>query len=777
MSAPARSAATPFSEQRKALFSDTSLRGPAFCRAYAALVDEWLTELLGDEPDLALVAIGGYGRRELAPGSDLDLVLVHRGRRDVANVARTIWYPIWDSGLALDHSVKTVKEALNVARSDLKAAVGLVDARPVAGDTALGDELAEGVRSLWQKHARSFMRQLGDAVADRHTRMGDVAFLLEPDLKEGRGGLRDVHALHIAALAVPVIPEEDLVGDAAGALVAARVELHRLTGRSADRLTLQEQESVAHQLDLPDADTLMQGIATAARTIGWSSNDAWRRIQSWLAGPGSRVARRDRELSPGVVLRDDEVVIEAGADLSDESLSLRVAAAAAHAGAPISRRTLTDLRDKAVPPGHPWRTTTRDALVDVLSAGPAAVHAFEALDQYGLVVRVLPEWEPVRSRLQHNPYHRYTVDRHLLEAAASAAALLSRVSRPDLLLVGAWLHDLGKGYPGDHTAAGTGLMDRIATRMGFPPADVEVLVGLVRNHLLLSDAATKRDIRDPVTVTQVAEAVGDTLSLELLHALTEADMKATGETAWTPWKQGLLADLVAQVERVLRGAEPEPRPQVLEPELRELAAQAGGGLMVRASGPELIVAAPDRAGLFCQIAGVLSLHGLDIVAADAWSADDGMVVDVFRVHRTLGGDPDWRAFHRDLAKALDGALALEARLAERVRTYAFQSAPKTRAPISVGVTVDNDASEDASVIEVRAPDALGALYRIAHAFVELQLDIRHAKVLTMGEQVVDSFYVVDRSGKKLVDGDRIAELERAVLFELSRLTPPPRSSP
>jgi len=210
---------------------------------------------------------------------------------------------------------------------------------------------------------------------------------------------------------------------------------------------------------------------------------------------------------------------------------------------------------------------------------------------------------------------------------------------------------------------------------------------------------------------------------------------------------------------------------VLEPQLQELARQAGGGLLVKAEGPELIVVAPDRPGLFCHVAGVLSLHGLDIVAADAWSADGGMVVDVFRVHRSLGGDPDWRGFHRDLAKVLDGALALEARLADRVRAYATHGARRTRRPINVGVTVDNHASEDASVVEVRAPDALSVLYRIAHAFVELQLDIRHAKVLTMGAEVVDSFYVVDRQGEKLTDKDRIAELERAVLFELSRLAP------
>jgi [protein-PII] uridylyltransferase len=769
VSGPATWAKTPFSEQRRALLDDHGLQGPAFCRALAGLVDSWLAGLLGDEPDVALVAVGGYGRGELAPGSDLDIILIHRDRKDVKTVADRIWYPIWEAKLDLDHSVKTVKEAIAVASGNLKASLGLIDGRTVAGDPTLGSELIERARAQWQRDARRWMRTLGDAVATRHARVGDVAFLLEPDLKEGRGGLRDVNAIRAAALAVQFIPDEDLsVLGSSEVLVAARVELHRNTGRTTDRLTLQEQDGVAHALGMTDADELMKAVSTAARTIGWASDDAWRGIARWLEGPGSRFKGRTRLISEGVMAVDDAIVVSADADLEDDSLALRVAAASASTGAPIARSTLERLRIGPTALGDPWSDPAREALLELLAAGEASIYPAEALDQYGLLVRILPEWEHVRSLLQHNPYHRFTVDRHLLAASAEAARITNRVTRPDLLLVAALLHDLGKGYPGDHTAVGADLVETITRRMGFPAEDVATLTALARLHLLLAETATRRDIRDPSTITRVAFAVKDPLVLELLHALTEADAKATGPTAWGSWKAGLVEELVSKVASALQGDSLSLAERALDPTFLQLVEKAAGSLYIQATGPELVVVAPDRPGLFCHVAGVLSLHGLDVLAADAWTAPGGMAVEVFHVHRNLGGEPRWEQFEQDLSRALEGELALEARLAERADAYASKRRPRTRRRVRASVTVDNDASAAASVIEVRGLDELGFLYRVTHALFEHQLDIRHAKVSTLGHEVIDSFYVVDQRGAKLVQPDRIAELERAVTVGTGR---------
>ena len=574
-----------------------------------------------------------------------------------------------------------------------------------------------------------------------------------------------------AAVACPVVSDDHLARlDAEKVLVRARVAMQRLNGRS-DRLVLQSQDGVARALGLADADGLMRAVSSAARTIAWASDDAWRRIDVWLDKRSSRSVMPDRIESPGVVVREGETVIDGNADLSDGSLILRVGAAAASTETPIATATLQRLRAEAVGPGDRWSPEARTALFELLAAGPPAVAAFEALDQYDLLTRVLPEWEPVRSKPQHNPYHRYTVDRHLVEAAVEAGALRHRVARPDLLLLGAWLHDLGKGYPGDHSTVGAELMEAISARIGFPPHERAVLVALARDHLLLSDAATRRDVRDPATSTRVAEAVGDLQTLELLHALSEADGKATGPSAWSAWKAALVDELVASVAARLAGW-PEERAFGLDPALERLVVEAAGGLLVQVEGSTLVVVSPDRPGLFCDLTGVLCLHGLEVVAADLWSAPgigEGMAVDTFVFHRIGGGDPDWTRFRSDLERALDGGLALEARVAARAREYGVRFRGLGR-PVEPSVLVDNDASADASVVEVRGPDAMGALYRIARALSDMRLDIRHAKVLTLGHEIVDSFYVVDLRGLKLTDPERIAELERAVLFELSRLT-------
>ena len=757
-----------------ALLADESLHGAAFCRAYAALVDTWMVTLLGDEPGIALVAVGGYGRGELCPGSDVDLLLVHahRSNRDVAAAAERVWYPLWDAGLELGHATRTVKQAIALADRDLKTGTSLLDLRWVAGERAPAEELAVRAREQWQRRRKRELNALARGVQERHARSGEVAFLLEPDLKEGRGGLRDVHTLGWAGMAHHILLEGN---DAALAreyatLLAVRVELQRRTGRSGDHLLLQEQDGVAGALGFADADALMADVAASARVIAWTSDDAWRRIVSSLRGPPGRMARRDRPLAAGVVLRDGEVALSPDVDpRGNRVLVLTAAAAAAQAGAPIARRSLDRLAADGVGPGgddgfDPWPAEARHALLTLLGAGVDAIPVLEALDHRGLLVRVLPEWEPVRSRPQRNAYHRFTVDRHLCETVAVAAALARRVSRPDLLLVGAWLHDLGKGYPGDHTDAGMELMGRIAPRLGFPASDVDVLVALVRHHLLLADAATRRDISDASTIATVAEAVGDRDTLDILAALTEADSRATGDTAWTPWKERLVVELVWRVGAALEGRAPEPSrfPTTAH---RRLLADADGRLRVGVDDALVTVVAPDRPGLLCRVAGTLALHGLEVLAADAWSTDDGLALEELRVEHALGGTVDWERFEADLERALDGRLDLEGGLADRARTYASR-APQAAAPAQPRVIVDRSASDRATVVEVRAPDGVGVLYRITRAIADLGLDVRAARVATLGHEVVDSFYLCDVSGSPVDDDAVLRRLEAAVLGSL-----------
>ncbi|HUO47826.1 MAG TPA: ACT domain-containing protein, partial [Acidimicrobiales bacterium] len=577
-------------------------------------------------------------------------------------------------------------------------------------------------------------------------------------------------------------------------------ELHRGSGRAGDRLLLQEQDHVAADLGLEDADALMAGIAEAGRTVAWVTDDAWRRRALWTparrrrrwgrrpgatadadaqGAQGSGLLRRvesgialrlGAEADPGARdLSDAQVVLDEGADpAADPTLALRLAAVAAERSLPIDRGSLGVLADHAPAPPEPWPDDLRAAFVRVLQAGQPAIAAIEALDQRGLLVRLLPEWAAVRNRPQRNAYHTYTVDRHLLEAATNAAPAALRVDRPDLLLVGTLLHDIGKGYPGDHTEAGIELVPVIAGRMGFGPDDVDVLVSLVRNHLLLADLATRRDLDDPATVQAVVDAVGDRGRLELLAALTEADSLATGPAAWGPWKAGLVADLVGRANAALGGKEdtgPVHAFGAVTDRHRALMAQVErlGRSIVAADPPTVTVVARDRPGLLATVTGVLALRGLDVRSANVAGEDD-FAVETFVVEPTRGRWPDWDLVADETDAALRGSLPLSERLTEQARVYASGRRPSASRPVETRVSIDNGASTRRTVVDVRAADEVGLLHRVTTALFELDLDVVAARVVTLGQEVVDAFYVRDRDGGgKVTEPDRLKRIERHVL--------------
>jgi|HubBroStandDraft_1064217.scaffolds.fasta_scaffold01223_4 [protein-PII] uridylyltransferase len=722
-------------------------------------VDRWLAELLGAEPRVALVAVGGYGRRELLPRSDLDVVLLHDGRDGIADIADRIWYPVWDSGAELDHAVRTVPQARRVARNDLKVALGLLSARHVAGDPDLTERLREGALEDWRAAAPTRLAELHAAHDERAKMFGELAFLLEPDLKEARGGLRDVHAIQAVAAAWVAPAPGPKVRTAYEQVLDTRHALHEVTGRRLDRLVLEEQDEVARAIGLLDGDVLLRMLAGAARTIAYAVDHTFRQADRLR---GRRLRRRPAERRPladAVVEQDGEVVLARAAEPADDPvLVLRAAAAAAQAALPLAPRTLDRLAE-CPPLAVPWPASARDALLALLGAGPSAVSVWEALDTEGLVTALIPDWERVRNRPQRNPLHKFTVDRHLVETAAHAAALTREVARPDLLLIAALLHDIGKGWPGDHSVTGAVVAGDVGRRMGLPDPDVELIAAAVRHHLLLPMVATRRDLDDPVTVRQVAALVPSRALLELLHALAIADGLATGPAAWNDWKATLVADLVRRVAAVLDG-EPTPEPAPLRADQLELAADGGPAATVR--GSEVTVVAPDRPGLLWRAAGVLASHRLAVRSANATSVQ-GTAVTVFDVEPEFGDPPDPTLVAGDLRRMLLGRLDVEDRLERRAR-----AAPPhgTRVP-APRVTLVDGASETATVVEVRAHDAPGLLWRVGRALGECGLNVRAARVETLGAEVVDVFYVTDEDGAPLTDRDRRRATIGSVLAALA----------
>jgi [protein-PII] uridylyltransferase len=758
------------SQVRAAVLRRPGLVGVELRVALADAYDDWLRGLVPERPGLALVAVGGLGREELAPYSDLDLVLLHDGRvPDLSSVADSIWYPIWDAGVGLDHSVRTVDDAVSVAKDDLKALLGLLDIRHIAGDAGMWGPLRARVLDIWRATALKRFPEMQELSQQRWAVAGEAAFLLEPNIKDSRGALRDAQQLHALAVA-QVVDLPTSVRAAYPMLLDVRGELHRRTGRAEDVLRLQELASIAESLELyddggePDGDAVLRMVNDAARTVAYELDMAWHRIERdnrptrrrlFSANPDpSRVG-----LARDVVAQDDEVGLARYCDPSaDPGLVVRAARAAAEHDLRLSEFTLARLAESAAEVPVPWPDQVRADFVSLLGAGVPAVRVLESLDHAGLLERLIPEWRDVRSKAQHNPVHRFTVDRHLLETAAQAAALTRTVSRPDLLLVGALLHDIGKGYAGDHSEVGAVHAEVVAKRMGFCSADVVTIRALVRHHLLLPDTATRRDLDDPMTVNLVVDSLdGSAEVLALLHQLTIADAAATGPAAWSEWKGGLIADLVARSHLVMKGA-PLPPIEQLDDARRALA--DAGRLAVEIREDQVIVAAPDAVGVLYRTAGVLALHSLDVRSA-AICTHNGMAINTFAVEARFGRLPDPAVVRADLARAMDGELGLADKLRQKERAYARTTPADPRPP---AVLWFDDAATDATVVEFRATDSIGLLCRITAALERCQVDVRSARVSSMAGVAVDAFYVTTR------DGSRIPEAARAEIeAELTRV--------
>ncbi|MCL6095445.1 MAG: [protein-PII] uridylyltransferase [Actinobacteria bacterium] len=794
------------------LCANKDLHGYDFCEAYTKRADTWLQHLFeqitAKHPrGLALLAVGGYGRRELTPGSDLDVMLLHDKGFQADDIANKLWYPVWDSGIRLDYSVRSINEALQVANTDLRAALGLTSVRLVAGDQSLSSTFTKKMARQWRTQARQWLPELIENAQRRSNHYGDVAFLLEPDIKEAHGGLRDAAILRaldysglLGSLSIGNIDNVDSFKfpRALAVLTQVRVELQRETQHPSNRLVLQEQDRIAEALGYPDADALMADVSSAGRYIAHICDELWQRLtleeeytphrfnamrmhkhrwSRWLSQTDPKRKRRiapiksisggAQEVETDIMIRAGEVVLAPTASVeADPTLLLRFAAVAAEHDLPLARSSLAQLSSSSVLLATPWTEEMRLCFIRLLAAGKPAIPVIETLDFSGMWEAFLPEWKLVRNKPQRNAYHRFTVDRHLLETAANAAELAYRVQHPDLLLMAALLHDIGKGQGRDHTITGIELAQPILERMGFSKDQINLIIKVIDNHLLLADTSTRRDLDDPTTIDHVAATVGDRETLELLSALTEADGLATGPTAFTPWRAELLRDLVGRVASRLSG-EPLPSPPSLPTE-QHRKMMAEHKLVVLHDGSTVTVIAPDRHGLLATVSGVLALHGLDIRSATI-AGEEGMALEIFHVEPSRHHWPDWGRLRSDLEAALASRLPLEAKLTERARTYAVEHRKSPVRPNKVQISVDNQASKLATVVEIRSRDEIGLLHAITQALTSCELDVVSARVATMGHEVIDAFYVTTSAGEKLWRAQDIQLVEATVKQKIEQL--------
>lgn len=752
--------------------------GPARRAALAAFNRQWLAEIWANATGgsriegLALAAVGSIGRGDAGPLSDYDLVLLHSERslpaKELTALADRIWYPIWDAGVRLDHSVRTVTQCRQVAASDLTAAVGLLDLAPLAGDEQLVVAARSTVAHDWRGNARKRLPQLVEAVAARHQRQGDLAQSIEPELKEAHGGLRDMTVLSALAEAWLADRPHGGVDAAAATLLDVRDAVHVVTGRGRDRLGREDHDAVAALLGHPDSDDLLTAVSHAGRVIAYALDGTLRRAGQSQRARTLRVGPRRPQMTPlghGLFSSDGEVVLgSARLAEADAGMPLRAGVVAARAGLPIAPATLDNLASASPLPDAPWPPWMRDLLGDLLAAGPGLVGVWEGLDQVGIIDRWIPEWASVRSRPQRSAVHRHTVDRHLIETVVRAAGLVRRVSRPDLLLVAALLHDIGKVRGAhDHSVTGAELTRPIVTRWGFSPKDVDTLVLLVREHLTLIELATRRDHQDPATVDAAIAAVdGDGDVFEILLALSEADASAAGPAAWTDWRATLLAQLATAVRERLSGPARVGVPVgVADPAVVPSGVLDAGGLAsVRAGEPHVRIIATggshrlditdlDRVGLFADTAGLLAAESHTVRTAILRTVD-GIAVNEWHVESPSGAVPDAARIERGLARLAQGdrgpLTTLDRRRAHHPRPSGRSS---IGTPGQARALIVPGASSDATVLEVRAQDRPGLLHEIGATFASAGISVRSAHIATYAGQTLDTFYLTGADGLPL----------------------------
>jgi [protein-PII] uridylyltransferase len=703
---------------------------------------------------VALVAVGGYGREELSPYSDLDVMLLHtEGYPQIDELAAQIWYPLWDSRTKLDHSVRTLAEARKAAADDDRVALGLLDARHVAGDTHLTLQLRSVLMADWRRTARTRLPGLAQACRDRASNVGELAHLAEPDLKEAYGGLRDAVVLRALVASWLVDVPHPVVERARRDLLDIRDELHEVAGRATDRLVADLAGEVAAGLGLSGRDELLRHVYATGRTLAHVCDVSWRRVESLMTKPPRSRRRRTSgplllALDEGVGQHEGEVVLMPDARPErDPVLGLRAAAVAADRELVLSPAVCGRLAAKAAELPEPWPGEAQRLLCALLGAGSGLLEVWEALDQAGYISRILPEWDSVRFRPPQSAIHRYTVDRHLLETCVEASRMVRDVRRPDLLLVAALVHDLGKAVDGDHSVTGAVIAARIARRLGFSDADADTITLLVRQHLMLAQVATRRDLEDPMTVEMVAGIVRTTEILDLLEALTYADARAAGPAASSPWRMRLVGELCRRVRGELSGGGEgmwTEAPPVPVPVLHQVVGVGRLGVTVSDHHGDLRVnvAVPDQVGTLSTVAAVLAVERLAVRSAVITSVE-GLGISQWTV---AGSPPDPVRLRDRLAVALRDSTDVVRRLAARDSSAA-------RARVASRVDLLPQASETATVVQVRAHDRPGLLYDVTAAIAATGADIRSAHVSTLGAECVDVFYLTDSHGAPLEPED------------------------
>jgi [protein-PII] uridylyltransferase len=817
---------------------------------------------------LCIVAVGGYGRGALAPGSDIDLLflLPNRGRAGEETVVESMLYLLWDLKQKVGHATRTVEECLRQAKADMTVRTTLLECRFLLGDRSLLDQLLERFDHDIVRHtAPEFVAAKLAERDSRVQRAGASRYLVEPNVKEGKGGLRDLNTLFwIAKYTYRVQDADALVGVGLFSeqelrlfrrcetfLWKVRCFMHFLTGRSEERLSFELQRQIASQLGygpragLSPVERFMKHYFTVAKQVGDLTNIVCAALEERQAKPRAvfdrfvgKLRRRvkPRDLGP-FALETDRITIASPDVFASEPINLiRLFHVSARNELPIHPDALR-LVTQSLPRIDNKLRADPDAnrlFLEILTSPKSCERALRLMNEAGVLGRFIPDFGRIVAMMQFNMYHHYTVDEHLIRALGQLAALdlgqniaelpltssiMPTITHRRALYFAVLLHDIAKGRKEDHSIAGAEIARKLGPRLGLSEAETEAAAWLVEFHLIMSNIAQSRDLGDPRTIEAFAKIVQTIERLKMLLILTVCDIRAVGPGVWNGWKGELLRNLYWETELVLAGGHSsvdrkrrvrksqaelqEKLPAWSDHEFAEYAERHYPAYWLKVSLPhriqhaellhasavqmnslatevatdafrgitELTVVAPDHPRLLSIIAGACAASGANIVDAQIFTTTDGLALDTICISRAFEHDEDENRRGQRIARAIEQSLRGEIRLGDIVAAKAERTPFRAETfNVTPDVIIDNSLSHMYSVIEVSGLDRPGLLYDLTFALSRLNLNIASAHIVTFGEKAVDTFYVSDLTGAKVINPSRQAAVRRNLLdvFNASR---------
>jgi [protein-PII] uridylyltransferase len=768
----------------------------------------------------AVVAIGGFGRGELSPRSDIDLLFLSSkpGAPAVRRVADAVLYPLWDLKLAVGHAVRAPAESLALARHDYKSCTALLELAVIAGESAPAKRLEADTKSYVASRRGAFLDENRRAFGERHARFGDTPYLIEPDVKQSPGGLRDVQTAHWAALAL--FGSRDFRALAANGIVSAgeagrlleaeefllgvRGEIHRAVGRKEDHFTFDVQDLVAPRLGYVEgegrgesaAERCLGAYHRVARDVAHMAREILDRIDAAAHGGADPRRARSAPVVSDAAFAIVEGVLEARLRPVSSDDVVGVVEAAARHGFPLGASTRAEIR-RVTDSDEPSRSAGASflrCLVDAHDDVPVLRHLLDA----GVLSWVIPEFRGIECRVQRDLYHLYTVDVHSVFAASRLkevfrgawieresflSGLAQEVDRPAPLFLGALLHDVGKGYGAGHAERGAEVAAEVGRRLGLADDECDHARFLVREHLTLMRAAQHRDLEDSDVIDDLAARIGTRARLVDLALLTFVDASTTAPNVWTPWKSVLLCELTERVAARFRApaetrlaksdaaadvphhqtthaaavATPPPLPPDV-PLVAEMQPSAADGIV------EVNVRCADRPGRLALIAGAMASAGIDILSARILTSGNE-IVD--RIHARMPSHTamaeSWRRAESALGALFDGRMTVHE--CARIVTPTSRGIERRGPATETRVEVHNLASQRFSVVEVRCRDRRGLLFVLARALADAGVTIALAKVSTDGGRASDAFYVTTIDGAKINEPQSFAESLRRTVDE------------